>query len=222
MAHNTVINLCFHGIGTPRRELEPGEAPYWVTVDLFHAVLDEASGWPNVQLSFDDGNASDVDIALPALAERGLSADFFVLAGRLGSPGSLDEDAVRRLRRAGMRVGTHGWAHRSWRNMDGTTRADELVVARQRLAAVAGTAVDRAACPLGQYDRKLLTHLRTLGYDRVFTSDRRPAQSHAWLQPRYSVRRHDTRESLHTEIFRSHGLLRRARSRAVAVAKQLR
>jgi peptidoglycan/xylan/chitin deacetylase (PgdA/CDA1 family) len=222
MARNAVINLCFHGVGTPQRELEPGEAPYWVTIELFHAVLDEASAWPDVRFSFDDGNASDVGIALPALVARGLSADFFVLAGRLGSAGSLDEEAVRRLRRAGMRVGTHGWAHRSWRDMDHTSRADELVVARQRLAAVAGAAVDRAACPLGQYDRKLLNQLRALGYHRVFTSDRRPARSHAWLQPRYSVRRHDTPESLHAEIFGPQGLLRRARGRAVGVAKQLR
>jgi len=35
-----------------------------------------------VQLSFDDGNRSDVGIALPALLERELSATFFVVAGR--------------------------------------------------------------------------------------------------------------------------------------------
>src|SRR3712207_5181342 len=94
----TVINVCFHGIGTPRRELEPGEAPYWIGVDTYHRVLDDLASWPlPVRISFDDGNASDVEIGLPGLLSRGLTADFFVLAGRLGQTGSLDEPAVKEL-----------------------------------------------------------------------------------------------------------------------------
>src|SRR5690349_7096366 len=106
MPDGRVVNVCFHGIGTPQRELEPGEAPYWVSEAAFHEVLDEIAGWPRIRISFDDGNASDLDLALPALVERGLTADFFVLAGRLESEGSLDVDAVRELCRAGMTIGT--------------------------------------------------------------------------------------------------------------------
>jgi len=175
----SVLNVCFHGVGTPARELEPGEAPYWVSEDSFHAILDELASWPSVRISFDDGNASDVQIGLPALVERGLRADFFVLAGRLGTAGSLDRDAVRELRENGMTIGSHGMAHRSWRAMAPSTRDAELVAARARLAEAAGAPVDAAACPLGRYDRRLLADLRRLGYHRVFTSDRRPARSGA-------------------------------------------
>ena len=52
-----------------------------------------------MRISFDDGNASDLEIGLPALLERGLTATFFVLAGRLGRPGSLDADEVARCSR---------------------------------------------------------------------------------------------------------------------------
>src|SRR5262245_43698338 len=104
MKDGHVINFCFHGVGTPQRELEPGEARYWVGVDQFHSILDELSAWPTVRLSFDDGNLSDLDIALPALLERGLTADFFVIVGRLDSPGSLAVDDVRELRKRGMNI----------------------------------------------------------------------------------------------------------------------
>jgi peptidoglycan/xylan/chitin deacetylase (PgdA/CDA1 family) len=217
------VNVCFHGVGTPRRELEPDEDLYWVTQRQFLDILDDLTGWQQqVRVSFDDGNSSDVDIALPALAERGLRADFFVLAGRLHSPGSLGEDDVRELRRNGMQIGTHGMAHRSWRGMDPATCQQELVVARESLAEVAGTPIDAAACPLGQYDRRVLADLRRLGYARVYTSDRRHARRGAWLQPRFSVRSHDTVESVRAAAVSRPGLRRRLRLNAIGLAKRIR
>lgn len=186
-----VINVCFHGIGQPRRELEPGEARMWVTRDQFLATLDEVVGRSDAALSFDDGNASDVDVAVPALVERGLTATFFLVAGRLGQPGSVDHDGVRALVDAGMTVGTHGMDHRSWRGLDDGARRRELDDARAELAGVAGVAVRDAACPLGQYDRTVLKALRRRGYGTVYTSDRRLARRGAWLQPRFSVRGND-------------------------------
>jgi peptidoglycan/xylan/chitin deacetylase (PgdA/CDA1 family) len=214
------INLCFHGIGTPRRELEPGEDVYWITVDLFLSILDEAGTWPSVEISFDDGNASDFEVGLPALTERDLRASFFVIADRLDRAGSLGSDQVRELSDQGMTIGSHGAAHRPWPGMDAATREREFVLARERLADVVAAPVDLAACPLGRYDRRVLWHLRRLGYRRVFTSDRRPANARAWLQPRYSVRRTDTPESLRAEIMPS--LAERVRLEAVGLVKRLR
>lgn len=217
------VNLCFHGIGRPGRRLEPGEERYWVHLSQFRTILDDLATWPvRARLSFDDGNRSDLDLALPALVERGLRADFFVLAGRLGSAGSVDADGVRRLRRHGMGVGTHGMAHRPWRGMDPQIRADELVRARDRLAEVTGEPVDLAACPLGRYDRRLLADLRRLGYRRVFTSDRRWARDGAWLQPRFSVRRWDSPASLRAEVLSRRGAGRALGLAAVGLAKRLR
>jgi peptidoglycan/xylan/chitin deacetylase (PgdA/CDA1 family) len=222
MSNGTVINICFHGIGTPQRELEPGEDRYWVSEDLFHAVLDEVRTWPAVRISFDDGNTSDLEIGLPALVERDLTADFFVLAARLDTAGSLDEKAVRQLHENGMGIGSHGMWHRPWRGMDPATSDAELVQARDRLAAVVGTGVDKAACPLGRYDRELLGRMRGLGYTRVFTSDRRRARADSWLQPRYSVRRDDTPGSLRAEALIGPGLLSRLKLEAVGTVKRLR
>jgi peptidoglycan/xylan/chitin deacetylase (PgdA/CDA1 family) len=217
-----VINICFHGIGRPQRELELGEDRYWISEDLYHAVLDEVRTWPSVRISFDDSNTSDLEIGLPGLLERGLTADFFVLAARFGKPGSLDQNDVRKLHAAGMTIGTHGMWHRPWRGMDAETTTEELVTAREQIAEVVGEPVDSAALPLGRYDRELLTKMRGLGYRRVFTSDRRRAKADSWLQPRYSLRIDDTVDGLRAEALVGPGPLTRLKLEAVGVVKRLR
>lgn len=191
-----VHGICFHGIGTPDRTLEPGEDRYWVAIDEFLAMLDAIAAAPGVRISFDDGNASDIEIALGGLRERDLSASFFVLAGRLGSRGSLDADGLRELVQNGMTVGTHGMDHRPWRRLSASDSDRELVQARATIADVVGRPVDEAAVPFGAYDRRLLAELRRLGYATVHTSDGSVAQSNAWLQPRLSVAATDTAETL--------------------------
>ena len=145
-----IVGICFHGIGTPPAGLEPAAHEYFVRRDLFLAVLDETAGLPGVQLSFDDGYASDVEVALPALADRGLTATFFPLAGKLGQPGYTDEAGVRALSSAGMTVGSHGMHHRSWRGLDAGAEREELDVARSLIGAAAGRSGDVRGLPVRQ------------------------------------------------------------------------
>jgi peptidoglycan/xylan/chitin deacetylase (PgdA/CDA1 family) len=217
-----LVNLCFHGIGRPARETEPGEDAYWIETDLYHRVLDLVAEDPRVRISFDDGNLSDVAIGLPGLVERGLRATFFVLAGRLGQPGSLAEDDVRDLVASGMRIGSHGMDHRPWRQLDRAALDRETVEARARLAAVAGRPIEEAALPLGRYDRRLLGRVRRLGYTRLHTSDRTWARADAWLQPRFSLRSGDTVESVRRDVLTPASRVHRARRAAVIAAKRLR
>ena len=191
-----MINLGFHGVGTPERELEPDEQQYWVDAELFGELLDTALDLPEVRLTFDDGNASDLSVALPMLLERGLTAAFFVIAGRLGQPGSLAADDVRALADAGMTIGTHGMRHRPWRFLDEEGYREELDAARELLEAAAGARIEEAACPYGAYDRKALRALKQRGFRRVYSVDRRPARRDAWLQPRYVIRRSDTADTV--------------------------
>lgn len=216
------VNVCFHGIGTPARRLEPGESPYWVDRDTFLAVLDAVATDPRVRISFDDGNASDIEVGLPALLERGLSATFFVLAGRLDRPGSLGTHDVQALAAAGMTIGTHGMDHRPWRGLDPATRHRELEEARRVLAGVVRAPVTEVALPLGRYDRELLGHLRQLGYSAVHTSDRHPAREGAWLQPRFSVRAGDTAASVRSEMLGRQSPGRRAKRALVGTVKRWR
>ena len=217
-----LINLCFHGVGTPSRELEPGEAPYWISEDFFGEVLDLVVERPDVQLSFDDGNAGDVAIAMPELRERGLRAAFFPVADRIGVAGSVDRAGLRELARSGMTIGSHGMRHLPWRGMGVEQLDEELVEARKIIAAEAGIPVSEAACPLGSYDRRVLSRLRRLGYRRVFTSDRAHARTGGWLQPRYSIRNTDDGASVQALLAEAPQLPERALASARVAVKRWR
>jgi peptidoglycan/xylan/chitin deacetylase (PgdA/CDA1 family) len=217
-----VINLNFHGIGMPTRSLEPGEEQYWIDRDSFLAILDELNDRTDVRLSFDDGNASDVDVALPALAERGMEADFFVLAGRLGRPGSVDSEGVRSLLAQGMTIGTHGMSHRSWRGLSDRDRRVELLDARQAIADASGATVDTAALPFGQYDRRVLAALRDLEYRVVYSSDARRARAGTWFQPRYTVRAGDTPTTIRQSVLAGRRAAERLHSQLIGIAKRWR
>jgi peptidoglycan/xylan/chitin deacetylase (PgdA/CDA1 family) len=223
-----IVNLTVHGVGTPGRPMEDEhEHAMWVSVDQLERVLDAAVGRPEVTVTFDDGNASDVELALPRLLERGLVARFFVLAGLVGQPGRLDEDGVRELCRAGMVVGSHGWAHRDWRRLPSGPNAarlaeEELVRARQRLGELTGTDVCEVAVPFGSYDRRVLQALRRTGATRVYTSDGGWARPDSWLQARTSVRADDGPDWARRLVSERPGVLRRLRGRAVTATKRLR
>ncbi|MFE0028193.1 polysaccharide deacetylase family protein [Amycolatopsis sp. NPDC059021] len=184
------VNLAVHGIGRPARALDPGEDERWVTEEQFEQLLDAVAGRPDVHLSFDDGNSSDVEIALPRLVERGLRAEFFPLAGKLGERGYVDSDGVRELVRAGMTIGSHGWEHHDWRRLDDRRAQRELEKAPRVLGELSGTPVRRFSLPYGAYDRRVLGRLRAAGAIRVYTSDGFPARADSWLQSRTEVR-HD-------------------------------
>jgi len=193
-----ITNLCFHGVGVCAQEREEGEANYWVTDDVFQGILDLALDRPDVMFSFDDGNRSDVDVALPALRERNMSATFFALAGRLQDSASLNPADLRDLRNNGMGIGTHGWSHIPWRGLSRDVAHREFIEAREALSAASGGEILDAALPLGRYDRRLLSQLRDANYRTVFSSDRFRARTGSWLQARYSVTASDTVDTVRT------------------------
>jgi peptidoglycan/xylan/chitin deacetylase (PgdA/CDA1 family) len=207
------VNLTFHGVGEPERPLGPGEAQVWLGRRQFEATLDSIAGRDDVVITFDDSNRSDLEYALPALRRRGLTATFFVVAGKLGAPGFLDQRGVRALAAEGMAIGCHGMRHRPWRRLDGRGLREELVDARRVLEQVLERPVTEAACPFGSYDRRVLRSLRRLGYHRIYTSDPGTARSDDWMQARNTVRAGDgpnlVERILSQESWPHHALRRR-------------
>lgn len=182
-AHPVII---LHGIGTPQRALEPGEDVFWLSRDRFTHALDLITemGPTAPLITFDDGNASDIEIALPELQARNLTATFFLLAGRLDTPGSLARSDVSTLAQAGHKIGLHGHAHVDWRQLDAEGRQKEFVTARATLSELAGAPVETAAAPFGLYNRQTLRDLRDLGFSTLYTSDRGLTRMDAFVRPR--------------------------------------
>jgi peptidoglycan/xylan/chitin deacetylase (PgdA/CDA1 family) len=182
-----VINV--HGAGAQPADLSAGELAYWISTDELDALLDDiASCSARVGLTFDDGFASDVELALPRLLDRGLTAAFFPCAGLLGQRGRVDDAGVCSILAAGMALGSHGWGHRDWRRLTPIEVPEEFVRSSEVLSDLAGRRVDWAAVPFGSYDRQVLAHLRSAGYRRVYTSDGGLVPQTGWRIPRTSVR----------------------------------
>ncbi len=194
MAQRLVVN--FHGIGPPPAWADDDERRVWCTKATFLSLLDRipdvsAEMHLPIELTFDDGNASDLTMAMPALLKRGMRAAFFVCAGRIGRPGYLDAAHLLELSRAGMTIGSHGWDHVDWRRLADARALDrEVRQAREFIAGLmAGQPVDSVAIPFGSYDGRVARAVAPL-FPMVYTSDGGHAASVAQVVPResYTVR----------------------------------
>lgn len=218
MSHAAII---LHGIGTPDRKLEPGEEVFWLSPERFREMLDciveMRAAAPCI--TFDDGNASDIEIALPELERRGLSATFFLLTGRLGQPGSLRETDVTALAAAGHSIGLHGADHVDWRRLDRAGRIREWETARARLAALSGQPVDVAAAPFGLYDRQVVQDLQALGFRALYTSDRGLADEQRFIWPRNCMEENMDDAALNDALHGTVRPMRRLR-RAFGIARK--
>jgi peptidoglycan/xylan/chitin deacetylase (PgdA/CDA1 family) len=193
-----IITLNFHGIGTPRRPLESGEERFWVGEEHFRDIVAMTRRHPRfVELTFDDANASDYDVAFPYLMEYGIRARFFLITDRIDAPGSLSSAQIAHMAAVGMRFGTHGATHRPWPGLAARGELGrELDDSARRIEGLTGRRVAHAAFPQGLYDRAVLNALKRRRYERAYSVDEGWSRDRAWLRTRYSVIHSDTARSV--------------------------
>ncbi len=188
----TEVILNFHGIGEPPSDVPDEERPYWISTAQFSDVVRLARDCERehrkVFITFDDGNKSDVTLALPVLNEFGRRASFFILSERIGKPGFVDATDLVELYKAGMTIGSHGKAHVDWTSLGRSELLSQVTDSLHTLSDLIGKAVRSVAVPFGKYDRRVLRDLRRLDIDTVYTSDGGSTTPHAWVKPRTTVR----------------------------------
>ncbi len=217
-----MLILNFHGVGTIPREIDQGEYDCWLESDFFNEVLDLLSGYPDVKLTVDDGNRSDVEIILPALLARGLTASFFVVTSRFDQPYFLTSGHIQELLGNGMQIGSHGMRHCPWRHLPEKELKEELVDARDQLNEVSGQVIREAACPFGSYSWRVLRALKEAGYTAVYTSDGGRASQGAWLLPRVTIRRSMPLDYIRFILQNRPGMAARVLQRTRTFIKRLR
>jgi len=124
----------------------------------------------NVVLTFDDGNRSDHEHALPILLENGFTATFFITGNRMGQPDGLTEPEIRTLCASGMDVGSHGMTHRFLSGLSKTEQETECRRSKDFLSAIMSSRVRFFSVPGGRYTGETMDILRALSYDGVCTS----------------------------------------------------
>lgn len=155
----------------------------------------------NVIISFDDGHASDVSIALPLLQEYGFAAEFFFTTDWIGQPGYVDEEGIRTLHSAGMGVGSHGVSHHFFNDFSFEEAEDEIRRSTGRLSEIIGAPVDRFSAPGGRLPDELTQLVQLCQLRFVCTSeiDTCNEQNFPLEIPRIAIR-HDTSIELFEKI----------------------
>lgn len=124
----------------------------------------------DVVLTFDDGDASVMTAALPALTARGMVAEFCIPSDFVGRPGQVTRADVRELAGSGMGIMSHGRTHRHLSALSSAELHEELVSSRQDLASWSGRPVVGLSAPGGRAGGRELGAALAAGYEFVLNS----------------------------------------------------
>jgi peptidoglycan/xylan/chitin deacetylase (PgdA/CDA1 family) len=192
MYHGLHADAGAHGRYDPVYSVHPGAFARqldWLRGNGYRSVLAGDRAAPvegrRVAITFDDGDASNLEVALPLLRERGMVATFFVTSGFVDQPGMLTTAQLRALADAGMAIGAHGRSHAFLEDLDEATLATELRESRDVLAAATGRTVDAMALPGGRGGERERIAARATGYRHLFGSvpgPNRRSDGDDWLQ----------------------------------------
>lgn len=183
--------LMYHEIereGRPLCSSDPGYIRYVVTEGAFRqqlewlsragirgdcvgGVLADPPRQRTTIVTFDDGSASDLDIAAPELLRHGFRATFFVTTGVLGSPGYLTASRVRELCELGFEIGSHGVTHKYLTDLSLAEARSELMQSRLALEDITGRPVQHVSAPGGRWNARVARLAHEAGYITLATSD---------------------------------------------------
>lgn len=174
-----------------------------------------------VVITFDDGFRGSARSAIPMLAERGWSATFFIISGRMAHPSYAKPADWRRAAEAGMEIASHTATHPFMAVLDDVAARRELRDSRLALEEAAQTRVTGFSWPNGDAHPRGRALLEEAGY--AWAADSRPAfatrRASRWALPRLPVRRwHDTEGLLR---LLDEGWARRARLAALYEFKRI-
>lgn len=148
---------------------------YCVTSSAFAEHLRLFGSQPQqlrAQITFDDGERSQFHNALPALAEYGLRATYFVTPGLIGTARKfLGWDELKALQSAGHSIQSHGCSHKFLTFCSETELVQELTASKRLLEDTLGSNVEEISVPGGRWDRRVITACAAAGYRRVYVSD---------------------------------------------------
>ena len=178
----------FHSIGPLTRQPEEGEMRYNVSAELFAEWIATISRTlPHCLVTFDDGNKSDIEIALPILKKHNVAAKFFPIINQIGNQDYMTWDNIRSLMGAGMQIGSHGLDHVAWTKCAPDQLLRELQQSRAILEKELETQITYAAAPFGAISPHVYRAAKNAGYTKLYTSSPRSGFTGTSLVSRYSV-----------------------------------
>jgi peptidoglycan/xylan/chitin deacetylase (PgdA/CDA1 family) len=183
MYHGIHESRAEHGRFDPRYSLEPrqfasqmnylGERGVagWLPVSGEALVAPEApADRQMVLITFDDGDVSNLEKAMPMLQASGQAAVFFITQGFVGQRGMITPSGLRQLADAGMVIGSHGLSHRFLNTLSPAALAIELASSRDFLQQHIGRPVCLLSLPGGRGGQREIEAAHAAGYRSVLGS----------------------------------------------------
>jgi peptidoglycan/xylan/chitin deacetylase (PgdA/CDA1 family) len=189
--------LMYHFFGEPSGHGDPERL--FVTAAGLHAQLDRLRRWGwqpldldgylaaldgkpvprrSFLLTIDDGHASVVDVAAPALAAAGVPSVLFVCPALLGGTSRWScfypteplapAERLADLPGLGMELGLHGLDHTRLTDVDDAALPDHVVGARDALLVATGARARAFAYPYGTHDERACRAVAVAGYAVAF------------------------------------------------------
>jgi len=115
-----------------------------------------------LSITFDDGWATDHDIARPVLERFGLHATHYVITGSIDDTavGYMTAEQVCALADAGEEIGSHTVTHPYLTHLSPSEQASELAGSRNALEGLLGGPVVQFALPYGDFDVQVMGRVR--------------------------------------------------------------
>jgi peptidoglycan/xylan/chitin deacetylase (PgdA/CDA1 family) len=175
------VALCYHSVSTVGTRASTEEALFrshlsWIAehcrvvpfAELPRIARRPDGSRPTVAITFDDGYEDNHRYALPALADLGLTATFFITSGLIdgdrataarmgrvwgaadmGRLRSMTWGQIEELQASGMTIGAHTRTHPNLRALSHHEAREEIRVSKYRLEEQMGRAVNTFAYPFG-------------------------------------------------------------------------
>ena len=151
------------------------EAGY-TTVSLYDLLAHLTNGVPlpekPVIITFDDGYRDNYENAFPLLAQRGMTASFFVVTDFIDEerPGYLTWEMVREMYAVGMSIESHGRNHVSLANKNDDYLVWQALGSLETIEYELGVRPRFVSYPAGDYDQRTLDIFASANYWAGFTT----------------------------------------------------
>ena len=151
-------------------------------------------------LTFDDGYADNLEIALPLLQSLGARGTVYVVAGEIGrskpswSRGAaecpdrlLTADELRQIHTAGWEIGSHCCRHVRLSKLSEPAQRDELQRSKEIIENLVGGSVTSLAYPYGVFFPVTQKLAAEVGYTHAFTTAKRGGDGTTYALKRHSL-----------------------------------
>ncbi len=122
-------------------------------------------------MTFDDGTEYNFIHAFPILLENRIPATVFMIADNVGKPGSLDTEQILKMRRGGIRFGSHTCRHAYLPSLPIERIREELIASKSTLQRM-GLDLEFLSYPGGGFNPEIIRAAQEAGYRGACTTNR--------------------------------------------------